>query len=48
MKKSSGTMDVVRSHGTTHKHASKAYISKALYNANKRLDRDRDGIACEK
>ncbi|MGV7066589.1 excalibur calcium-binding domain-containing protein, partial [Bacillus velezensis] len=24
------------------------YVSKALYNANKRLDRDKDYIACEK
>ena len=48
VKKSSGTKDVVRSHGRTYKHASKAYTSKALYNANTRLDRDKDGIACEK
>ncbi|WP_205685696.1 excalibur calcium-binding domain-containing protein, partial [Bacillus sp. STP3] len=26
----------------------KPYVSKALYNANKRLDRDKDYIACEK
>ncbi|MCM3696832.1 excalibur calcium-binding domain-containing protein [Microbacterium oleivorans] len=26
----------------------KPYISTALYNANKKMDRDKDGIACEK
>ncbi|NNU82873.1 excalibur calcium-binding domain-containing protein [Geobacillus sp. BMUD] len=26
----------------------KPYVSKALYDANKRLDRDKDGIACER
>src|SRR5690349_11545142 len=48
VKKSSGTKDVVRSHGKVTKKASKAKASKALYNANKKLDRDKDGIACEK
>ncbi len=26
----------------------KPYVSKALYDANQRLDRDKDGIACER
>lgn len=26
----------------------KPYVSKELYNANKKSDRDKDGIACEK
>lgn len=26
----------------------KPFVSSALYNANKKLDRDKDGIACEK
>ncbi|WP_353853797.1 excalibur calcium-binding domain-containing protein [Bacillus sp. Bos-x628] len=26
----------------------KPYVSKALYEKNKRLDRDKDGIACER
>lgn len=26
----------------------KPYVSTALYNANKKMDRDKDGIACEK
>ncbi|WP_427847105.1 excalibur calcium-binding domain-containing protein [Bacillus pumilus] len=26
----------------------KPYVSKALYQKNKRLDRDKDGIACER
>lgn len=48
VKKSSSTKDVVRSGGKATKKASKAKASKALYNANKKLDRDKDGIACEK
>src|SRR5690242_5988860 len=40
VKKSSSTKDVVRSNGTTTKKTSKAKTSKALYNANKKLDRD--------
>ena len=47
VKKSSSTKDVVRSNGKTTKKASKAKVSKALYKANKHLDRDKDGIACE-
>ncbi|KLV28385.1 excalibur domain-containing protein [Niallia circulans] len=26
----------------------KPYVSKALYDANKKMDRDKDGIACER
>ncbi|KZM54945.1 calcium-binding protein [Aeribacillus pallidus] len=26
----------------------KPYVSSSLYNANKKLDRDKDGIACER
>lgn len=48
VKKSSATKDVVRSKGKSTKKTSKAKTSKALYNANKKLDRDKDGIACEK
>jgi hypothetical protein len=48
VKKSAGTKDVVHSHGKTVKKASKAKTSQALYKANKSLDRDKDGIACEK
>ncbi|HEU5483357.1 MAG TPA: excalibur calcium-binding domain-containing protein [Microlunatus sp.] len=48
VKKSSSTKDVVRSKGKTTKKSSKAKTSKALYNANKKLDRDKDGIACER
>ena len=47
VKKSSSTKDVVRSNGRTTKKSSKAKVSKALYKANKHLDRDKDGIACE-
>ena len=47
VRKSSSTKDVVRSNGKTTKKSSKAKVSKALYNANKHLDRDKDGIACE-
>ena len=48
VKKSSGTKDVVRSNGKIMKKSSSAKTSSALYNANKKLDRDKDGIACEK
>ena len=48
VRKSSSIKDVVRSNGKTKKKASKAKVSKALYNANKKLDRDKDGIACER
>ena len=48
VKKSSSTKDVVRSNGNTTKKSSKAKVSKALYKANKKLDRDKDGIACER
>jgi hypothetical protein len=48
IKKSSTSKDVVRSGGKTIKKESKATTSKSLYNANKKLDRDKDGIACEK
>jgi hypothetical protein len=48
VEKSAGTKDVVRSGGKTIKRNSQAYVSKSLYNANKGLDRDKDGIACEK
>ena len=34
--------------GRNTKFKVKPYISTALYNANKNLDRDKDGIACEK
>ncbi|MEC0130774.1 MULTISPECIES: excalibur calcium-binding domain-containing protein [Paenibacillus] len=30
------------------KTKNKPYVSKELYNANKKSDRDKDGIACEK
>jgi hypothetical protein len=48
VKKSKGTKDKVRSHGRTIWRHSSAKVSKPLYNANKKLDRDKDGIACEK
>jgi hypothetical protein len=48
VKKSSTTKDVVRSNGKTIKKASKAKVSTSLYTANKKMDRDKDGIACEK
>lgn len=41
---SSRTVD----HTTRGTRASKATVNAKLYQANKRLDRDRDGIACEK
>ena len=34
--------------GRNMKFKVKPYIATALYNANKKLDRDKDGIACEK
>lgn len=40
-----GAKDKVR--GTTKK-VTNFYVSTALYNANKKSDRDKDGIACEK
>ena len=48
VKKSSGTKDVVRSNGKIVKKSSSAKTSSGLYAANKKLDRDKDGIACEK
>jgi len=48
VKKASSTKDVVRSNGKITKKPSSAKISSALYTANKKLDRDKDGIACEK
>jgi hypothetical protein len=48
VKKSSSTKNVVRSNGKTTKKSSSAKVSKSLYNANTKLDRDKDGIACEK
>jgi len=48
VKKSASTKDVVRSGGKPIKKFSAAKTSKALYNANTKLDRDKDGIACEK
>ncbi len=47
VKKSSSTKDVVRSSGKITKRSSSAKTSSALYHANKKLDRDKDGIACE-
>jgi hypothetical protein len=32
----------------TGKRVTNFYVSKALYDANKKLDRDKDSIACEK
>lgn len=42
--------NVVRSHGKTSHRALKGRVefSTALYEANRKSDRDRDGIACEK
>ncbi|HZG84631.1 excalibur calcium-binding domain-containing protein [Paenibacillus sp.] len=37
---------VVKNKGGKTKH--KPYVSKDLYEANKKSDRDKDGIACEK
>jgi excalibur calcium-binding domain-containing protein len=48
VKKSSSSKDVVRSNGKITKKSSSAKTSAALYQANKKLDRDKDGIACEK
>ena len=48
VKKSSGTKNVVRSNSTTTRKTSAAKVSKTLYAANQKLDRDKDGIACEK
>ena len=42
--------NTTHSHGKTHHRALKGHVkfSTALYNANKKSDRDKDGIACEK
>lgn len=42
--------NITRYRGVTHHRALHGHVkfSTALYNANRRLDRDRDGIACEK
>lgn len=44
------TTDTVHSHGRVTHRRLKGHVvhSTALYTANKKLDRDRDGIACEK
>lgn len=48
--KSGVRVNTVRSGGHTYYRALKGHVefSTALYNANKKYDRDRDGIACEK
>jgi Excalibur calcium-binding domain len=33
---------------TSGKPVTTFYVSTTIYNANKKLDRDRDGVACEK
>lgn len=38
----------VRGKTVPAKSSRKPKVSKSLYNANKRLDRDKDGIACER
>jgi Excalibur calcium-binding domain len=48
VKKSSSTKNVVRSNGRTIKKSSNAKVSKSVYNKNTHLDRDKDGIACER
>ncbi len=44
------TKNTVHSHGKVTHHALKGTVkhSTALYNADKKLDRDKDGVACEK
>ncbi len=44
------TTNTVHSHGTVTHRRLKGHVvhSTALYTANRRLDRDDDGIACEK
>ena len=37
-----------RKTGILNPRASKHYVNKAVYDANKKMDRDKDGIACEK
>lgn len=44
VRKSSSTKNVV----SKRKVTSKAYVNKSLYLANTKLDRDKDGIACER
>lgn len=35
-------------HVTSGKPVTNFYVSTTIYNANKKLDRDHDGVACEK
>lgn len=44
------TTNTVRSHGKTTHRALQGHVkhSTPLYTANRKLDRDKDGIACEK
>ena len=48
VKKSAATKDRYVSGGKTRVRASKARVDAKLYQANVKLDRDKDGIACEK
>lgn len=48
VKKSKTTLDRYTSSGKTRTRVSKAVVNLTLYKANTHLDRDKDGIACEK
>ncbi|GAA1397426.1 excalibur calcium-binding domain-containing protein [Luteococcus peritonei] len=48
VKKASSTKDRYVSGGKTRLRASKARVDAKLYQANVKLDRDKDGLACEK
>lgn len=48
VRKSSSTKDRYTSGGKTRTRTSKAYVNAKLYAKNTHLDRDKDGIACEK